>query len=103
LSPYLFLLVADVLQRLIRQDPLLSHPLIAGEPCQVLQYADDTLIIMRADVRAASRLKSLLDMFADATGLVINFHKSTLVPMHVPADDLAAIQSALGCLCGGLP
>jgi hypothetical protein len=40
LSPYLFLIVADVLQRLIRQDPLLDHPLVDGDPCQVLQYAD---------------------------------------------------------------
>jgi hypothetical protein len=103
LSPYLFLLVADVLQKLIRQDPLLSHPLVDGEPCQVLQYADDTLIIMRASVQAAARLKSLLDMFADATGLVINFHKSTLVPMHVTAEEVAAIQSALGCRVEGFP
>jgi hypothetical protein len=36
LSPYLFLLVADVLQQLIRCNPLLKHPLVPGEPCQVL-------------------------------------------------------------------
>jgi hypothetical protein len=58
---------------------------------------------MKADVRAASRLKTLLDMFASATGLVINFHKSTLVPMHVFLDDLYAIQAALGCRVEGFP
>jgi hypothetical protein len=66
-----------------------------------LQYADDTLIIMRADVCAAARLKHLLGVFAEATGLVINFHKSTLVPMHVAASDLAGIQASLGCRVEG--
>jgi hypothetical protein len=103
LSPYLFLLVADVLQRLICQDPLLRHPLLVSEPCQVLQYADDTLIIMRAGVCAAVRLKHLLEVFAEATGLVINFHKSTLVPMHVATGDLVGIQAALVCRVEGSP
>jgi hypothetical protein len=103
LSPYLFLLVADVLQQLIRCDPLLKHPLVPGEPCQVLQYIDDTLIIMAADVRGAARLKELLDLFADATGLTINFRKSTLVPLHVDDADLREIQAALGCRLEGFP
>jgi hypothetical protein len=103
LSPYLFLLVADVLQQMIRQDPLLRHPLVCSDPCPVLQYADDTLIIVRADAAAARRLKDLLDMFAAATGLTINFHKSTLVPMHVPTPLLVEIQSALGCRVEGFP
>jgi hypothetical protein len=45
LSPYLFLLVADVLQKLIQHDDVLEHPLVDGAPPVVLQYADDTLVI----------------------------------------------------------
>ena len=93
----LFQIVADVLQHLIRQDPQLRHPLLNGNPCPVLQYANDTLIMLRADVAAASRLKELLDLFAAATGLTINFHKRTMVPMHVAAKDLKCIRVALGC------
>ena len=52
---------------------MLEHPLIDGAPPVVLQYADDTLVIFRADEVAADRLKGILDMFAAATGLVINF------------------------------
>jgi hypothetical protein len=103
LSPYLFLLVADVLQQLIRPDPVLCHPLVDGAPCPILQYADDTLIIMRAGEPAAARLKLLLDQFAEATGLTINFHKSTLVQMHVDAAELVRIQAALGCRVEGFP
>jgi hypothetical protein len=49
LSPYLYLLMGDLLQRMIQLEVSLQHPLINGEtPCPVLQYADDTLVIFRA-------------------------------------------------------
>jgi hypothetical protein len=47
LSPYLFLLVADVLQMLIKKDAGICHPMANG-PCPVLQYADDMIILARA-------------------------------------------------------
>jgi hypothetical protein len=53
LSPYLYLLMGDLLQRLFLRDHVLRHPLAEDAPCPVLQYADDTLIIFRAGVEAA--------------------------------------------------
>jgi len=47
MSPYLFLLVADVLQALIKQDASVRHPLDHSATCSVLQYADDTLLLLR--------------------------------------------------------
>jgi hypothetical protein len=58
---------------------------------------------MRAGVSAAVHLKVLLDQFAEATGLAINFHKSTLVPMHTEPEEVALIQTALGCRVEGFP
>jgi hypothetical protein len=103
LSPYMFVLLADVLQRLVRRDDTLQHPLVDGAPCPVLQYADDILIILRADGAAARWLKLLLDQFGEATGLKINYHKSTPVPMHVDAAVLEEIQAALQCRIEGSP
>ena len=97
LSPYLFLLVADVLQRMIQHDRGIRHPLAADHPCPVLQYADDTLILVKAELSSVQRLKNVLDSFAAATGLKINFHKSTVVPMHVEADILQQCRAVLGC------
>lgn len=37
LSPYLFLLVADVLQMLIKSNRAIRHPLVEDGPCAVLQ------------------------------------------------------------------
>ena len=103
MSPYLFLLVADVLQNLIKADTGARHPIAEDGPCAVLQYADDTLIVCRGDVADVSRLRMLLDQFADATGLTINDSKSTAVPMHVSAMVLPQCIAALGCREEGFP
>jgi hypothetical protein len=103
LSPYLFLLVADVLQKMIQQDGVLEHPLVDGAPPVVLQYADDMLVIFRASAATAARLKDILDSFARATGLVINFHKSTLVPLHAEDATIALVHDALGCALETFP
>jgi hypothetical protein len=46
LSLYLFLLVTDVPQRLIHGDQGVQHPVDDHGACPVLQYADDTLILL---------------------------------------------------------
>ena len=101
LSPYLFVLVADVLQRLIKHSNI-RHPAVDG-PCPVLQYADDTLLLVRAEIVDIRRLKVTLDSFAMATGLKINYSKSTLVPMHVPQDRLERIVRLLQCQQASFP
>jgi hypothetical protein len=102
MSPYLFLLVADVLQTLIQTDGQVRHPL-ADSPCTVLQYADDTLILLRGELQDVERLKLLLDLSSTATGLKINYDKSTAVPMHIPDRDLPACLQVLGCRQEGFP
>lgn len=74
----------------------MRHPL-ANETCPVLQYADDTLILVRAEVQDVVNLKMILDNFAAATGLQINYHKSTAVPMHVDDDLLPQLLQILQC------
>ena len=74
--------MADVLQALINHDGSISHPLAPGRSCPIIQYADDTLLLIPAELGAVQTLKSLLDQFSAATGLKINYHKRTLVPMR---------------------
>lgn len=77
LSPYLFIIVADVLPKLIARacaDGLLAHPVDDTLPCPVLHYADDTLILCRGDLTAIQTLKRLLAAFFAATGLQINYN-----------------------------
>ena len=72
------------------------HPANNDLSRPVIQYADDTLIILKATVQDASTLKLLPDQFAEATGLRINFHKSTVVPMHVPEEDIPLAEPCIG-------
>ena len=106
LSPYLFIIVADVLQKLISKASRagdLCHPVDPSLPCPVLQYADDTLILTRGDVGSMQTLKQILENFSLATGLTINFHKSTFIPMNVPPDVASAMANVLGCTLSSFP
>jgi hypothetical protein len=82
---------------------MLQHPYLTDTFCPILQYADDTLIILQVDARVARRLKLLLHQFERATSLCINYRKSTLLPMHVDGVVLDDIQRTLGVQGGGVP
>jgi hypothetical protein len=59
-----------VLQQMILQasrEGLLLHPLVDDMLCPVLQYTDDTLIIIRAIPEHVANLKAVLDSFSAAT------------------------------------
>jgi hypothetical protein len=106
LSPFLFIIVADVLQRLLLQASsldLIAHPLDPALPCPVLQYADDTLIILKADHNHIQNLQNYLLLFPNAMGLEINFEKSTFVPIHVDATIAISLAAALGCPVSSIP
>lgn len=106
MSPFLFFIVADVLQRLIRCEAdrgTLCHPIDGTLPCPVLQYAEDTLILTKGDVQTMCVLKQILEDFSLTTGLTINFHKSTFVPMNVEEHTANEMASVLGCALATFP
>ena len=48
-------------------------------------------------------LRVTLDIFVDATGLAINFGKSTLVPMLVDVEALRIMVASMQCTVGESP
>jgi hypothetical protein len=83
LSPLLFVLAADLLQSLLNkatQDDLLKLPipLLHSSDFPVIQYADDTLIIIEGCTSQLLFLKTLLSNFSSSTGLRVNFAKSQI-------------------------
>jgi hypothetical protein len=87
MSPLLFVLAADLLQCVINQANnlgTLQLPIpandMAGFP--TIQYADDTIILMKADKRQLLCLKAILETFAQSADLRVNFNKSG-TPKHV--------------------
>jgi mannosylglycoprotein endo-beta-mannosidase len=103
LSPYLFILVAETLQRMITNAVEIRHPTDANLPCAVLQYADDTLIVFKAETATTFKLKEILDLFAAMSGLHINFNKSTLVPIFANVQVVQQCVQILGCSEGAFP
>jgi hypothetical protein len=93
LSPLLFVLAADFLQTLLNKAKdfnllQLPIPLSYTLDFPILQYADDTLIIMEACARQQVFLKSLLQTFATLTGLKVNYSKSMMVPINVEEEQM---------------
>jgi hypothetical protein len=102
----LFIVVVDVLQKAIQHaasEGFLRHPVLEVQPCPVLQYADDTLIVLQGDVEQAKCLKQILDDFACTTGLKINFSKSTFVPINLSEQEGKNIADVLNCKVASFP
>lgn len=106
ISPLLFNLVVDVLQRLIEAanstlNQHLSPRLI--EPIMALQYADDTAIIVRADITTMITLKLVLRFFSNISGLQINYAKSVFLPLNLTPQQQAEVRVIFGCAETELP
>jgi hypothetical protein len=108
LSPLLFVLAADFLQTVLNKamdQDLISRP-IPCPPCPdfpVIQYADDTLIVMKADASQLLCLKAILQTFASSTGLRVNYQKSSMMPINLTPERLAHFAATMNCKIGSLP
>jgi hypothetical protein len=93
LSPLLFVLAVDLLQLIVnkaRTEGILNLPISVGytQDFSIIQYADDTLLIMEACPRYLLVLKSLLNTFASSTGLKVDYAKLSMVPINVSPEKL---------------
>jgi hypothetical protein len=78
-------------------------PQSTDNPFQIIQYADDTILIMQADEDQLALLKSLLHSITLSSGLVVNFRKSCLVPINVSPEKACSLAQAFGCEVGTFP
>ncbi|XP_073360718.1 uncharacterized protein [Aegilops tauschii subsp. strangulata] len=106
-SPLLFVLAADLLQTVIN-DMFRSGILHLPIPCHdldypVIQYADDTLIILPADKDQLIALKDMFKVFSVSTGLDVNYHKSFIIPINVDTAVMTELAAAFGCQIGKMP
>lgn len=81
LSPYLFLLVKDVLSNLIQQELNLGQlgGIHINRHCPTLShifFADDALLFAKAELGECRKIKRILESYGTASGQVINFAKS---------------------------
>ena len=102
LSPLLFVLAADLLQTVLNKalsQGILELPL-NGTSCQdfpIIQYVDDTLVVMQAEAKQLICLKALLHTFAESTGLKVNYRKSNMSPINITEERLLHFTNTLNC------
>ena len=75
LSPYLFIIVAEVLATAIRSKPNIQGIKIGKEEFKIVQYADD-LTAFVPDVDSAQHIFVLLNQFQKCSGLKVNYTKT---------------------------
>ncbi len=68
-----------------------------------LQFADDLLLFMDGSVRSANVIKVVLDGFTSASGLKINFRKSSFLPINLDSDRATNLATLFGCQIGAFP
>ena len=83
LSPFLFILAMDPLQRMIEMaahEGLLGRVLPNGAKFRCSLYADDAGVFVKADKIDLKVLKRILEAFEGCSGLKINFEKNRNFP-----------------------
>jgi hypothetical protein len=108
LSPLLFVLDADLLQSIVNKakaEYVLQLPISVGytQNFPIIQYADDTLLIMEACPKQLLALNALLNTFASSTWLKVNYTKSIMVPINISDDKLQHLASTFHCQTGSFP
>jgi hypothetical protein len=108
LSPLLFVLAADLLQSIINKARLwnllkLPLPDIGDQDFPIVQYADDTLLILEACPKQLFFLKAILNSFASSTVLKINYNKSNMYSINVPSEKMEILSRTLNCQIGEMP
>ncbi|KAM1344988.1 hypothetical protein FF1_034399 [Malus domestica] len=106
LSPYLFILVREVLSRLF-QEAAATNLLdgvqigLSGPRISHLFFADDTFLFLRADKKNCRKLINILGQYCDASGQRVNVQKSSVYfGANVPKEVAVELGSILG-MSGG--
>ncbi len=82
----------------------LLPPMGAGDVViHTLQFADDLLIFFDGTTRSAEVIKVVLDAFSSASGLKINYAKSSIIPINLASSQASELASFLGCSSFGFP
>jgi hypothetical protein len=108
LAPFLFLLVAEGFGGAMRRAEQLrifkGFNIRSGGPTiSHIQYADDTLCIGEASVENLWTLKAILKGFEFASGLKVNFLKSSIIGINVENHFMDMACTFLNCSSGVVP
>jgi hypothetical protein len=101
-------LAADLLQCIMNKayaQGLFQLPIPSrdGANFPIIQYVDDTILIMKMSQKELLCLRAILETFAQSTGLRVNHAKSCLVPLKMDRDQALCLAGVFGCKLQDLP
>ena len=79
LSPYLYLLCAEILSTMLRENARIKGINIDNQDILLSQFADDTALCLDGSEESFNESVRVLTMFAEMSGLKINFQKTQVV------------------------
>jgi Reverse transcriptase (RNA-dependent DNA polymerase) len=78
--------------------PILSH----NQKIMHIQYVDDTLLFIRAQLDMVVKVKWALRVFEEISGLKINLNKSEMIPLNLDTSSCNFYANLLNCPVGKL-
>ena len=75
-SPYIFIICAELLSQAIKNNPNIKGISIKGEERKLTTFADDTSLFLDASKKSLRKSIETLDSFREASGLKINIGKT---------------------------
>ena len=79
ISPYIFILCAEILGKMIRDNDIISGIHINGKEFRLSQYADDTQLFLDGTERSLRETLNILNLFYSMSGLKINIEKTRAI------------------------
>ena len=107
LSPFLFNLVADTLSQIFTKAEKEGYIKGLGnfhnKDIINLNFADDTLLFIKADYKMIETRKWIFIGFENWSGLKVNFTKSEIIPLNISEAEGIELAHILGCKIGKFP
>jgi hypothetical protein len=97
---------ADLLQTLVNiayREGILAAPIPVGNDFPIIQYADDTIIMLPAEKVQLATFKSILNQYAAFTGLKVNYSKSSMIPINLAQEEAVELAREFDCQLGSMP
>ena len=96
ISPYLFVLCAEILSHVIREYPDIKGIETYGVENKLSQYADDTTLFIKADLESLTGVIRVLDWFKKISGLEVNKDKTKVIKIGAIRDRSISLEGKFG-------
>ena len=79
ISPYIFILCAEILGKMVRENKIITGIKINGKEFRLIQYADDTQLFLDGTEQSLKGTLNVLKIFYLMSGLKINVEKTRAI------------------------